>query len=83
MERARRRRSGAALIRGSAGGEGWREALEISEGGMEGGVRVVGGVRVEDSWTSAAHSGPNALARLDWGEREREEEWFSLEAAEC
>lgn len=46
MERAsRRRRFGAALIRGSAGGEGWREALEISGGGSEG--RVVGG---GDSW---------------------------------
>lgn len=74
MERARRRRrrrSGAGLIRGSAGGEGWREALEISGGGSEGGLGVEGGRCQRTAGALAAHTGPNMLTSFNWGRETR------------
>lgn len=67
------------LIRGSGGGEGWREALEISK---EGGVGAsVGGVRVEDSW---GLGGSLRSQRVDSSllEGEKQEESLTLAAAE-
>lgn len=72
MERARRwRRSGAGLIRGSAGGEGWREALEISGGGLVGGPGAEGGRGQRTAGASAAHTGPNMLTSFSCGRETR------------